>query len=146
VLFETAGLGADTWLQDLGATVGEALLATHRSYLSQLRPLLKDGLLKGLAHITGGGITENLPRVLPAGCGAEIDPRAWTVPPIFRIIQERGGIANDEMFRTFNMGIGLIAACAASDEPRVLALLRDADAPDARAIGTVEKGSGVDYR
>ena len=76
--------------------------------------------MKGLAHITGGGITENLPRVLPEGCAAEIDRRSWTMPPIFRLIQERGGVSRDEMSRTFNMGIGLIVACAAADAQRVL--------------------------
>ena len=141
VLFETAGFGPETRLPELDGTIGEALLATHRSYLTEVRPLLKVGSVKGLAHITGGGITENLPRILPAGCGAEVDPRAWTVPPIFRIIQERGAIATDEMLRTFNMGVGLIAVCAAADEEALIAAL-DAATP----IGTIVRGSGVTYR
>ena len=73
-------------MPELGATVGEALLAPHRSYLPLVRPLLERGLVKGMAHITGGGITDNLPRMLPEGCAAEIDLRAWTVPPIFRLL------------------------------------------------------------
>jgi phosphoribosylformylglycinamidine cyclo-ligase len=97
VLFERAGLGADTFVPQLEATVGDALLAPHRSYLGAMRPLIEAGLVKAMAHITGGGITENLPRVLPEGCGANIDRLAWTVPPIFRLIQQHGNIAADEM-------------------------------------------------
>ena len=73
-----------------------------------VRPLLERELVKGMAHITGGGITENLPRMLPEGCAARDRSRAWTVPPIFQLLQQRGGIARDEMFRAFNMGVGLI--------------------------------------
>src|SRR2546425_1706386 len=99
VMFDLCGFSADTMVPELGTTVGDALLAPHRSYLAVIRPLLAGGLIKGMAHITGGGITENLPRVLPEGCGAAVDPRAWVVPSIFRMLQERGGIASDEMFR-----------------------------------------------
>ena len=104
VFFDVAGLQPDTFVRELGATAGAALLAPHRCYLPIVRPLLERGHVKGLAHITGGGITENLPRILPEGCAAEIDRRAWTVPPIFRFIQERGAVGRDEMYRTFNMG------------------------------------------
>ena len=84
------------------------------------RLLLEHNLVKGLAHITGGGITENLPRMLPEGCAAEIDRRAWDLPPLFRLLQQRGAIATDEMFRAFNMGVGLIIcvdAAAAGQTP-----------------------------
>jgi phosphoribosylformylglycinamidine cyclo-ligase len=121
VCFDMAGWQPGTFVAELGTTVGDALLATHRSYLPVVRPLLAGGGLKGLAHITGGGITENLPRILPEGCAAEIDRGGWSVPPLFRLIQQQGGIAIDEMFRAFNMGIGLIAACAARDADRLLA-------------------------
>jgi phosphoribosylformylglycinamidine cyclo-ligase len=123
VFFEVAGWTPDTMVVELGTTLGDALLATHRSYLPSLRPLLARGagIIKGLAHITGGGITENLPRILPEGCAAEIDRSAWPVPPLFRLLQQRGGIATDEMFRAFNMGIGMIAACATRDADRLLA-------------------------
>ena len=97
VCFDVARLKHDTFVRELDATVGDALLAPHRSYLSLIRPLLRREYVKGLAHITGGGITENLPRVLPEGCAAEIDRRSWTPPPIFRLIQERGGVSRDEM-------------------------------------------------
>ena len=114
----------DTVVPELGVSIGEALLAPHRSYLRAVRPLLEAGLVKGMAHITGGGITENLPRVLPDGCAAIIDPGAWTVPPLFRLLQPSAAqIATDEMFRAFNMGIGLIIVVprrgpAARDRPR----------------------------
>ena len=126
VMFDLCGFSAGTMVPELGVTAGEALLAPHRSYLNAMRPLLEAGLVKGMAHITGGGITENLPRALPAGCAAEIDRRSWTVPPLFSLLQERGGIAEDEMLRAFNMGIGLIIAVDASSSNRVLDLLKGA--------------------
>ncbi len=122
--------------------VGDALLAPHRSYLKVVQPLLEKGYAKGLAHITGGGITENLPRILPDGCAAEIDGRTWTVPPIFQLLQERGGIPRDEMLRAFNMGVGLIVACSPRDAERVLSTVSDAGEPDASRIGFVVPGKG----
>jgi phosphoribosylformylglycinamidine cyclo-ligase len=141
VFFETAGWKPNTFVPELGKSAADALLAPHRSYLRQVRPLLDRGFAKGLAHITGGGITENLPRILPDGCGAEIDTRAWEVPAIFRVIQQRGGIAADEMFRAFNMGVGLIVACAARDADRVINTVAGAGEPHARRIGVVTAGS-----
>ena len=147
VLFDLGGLGVGSLLPEVGTTVGEALLAPHRSYLSAVRPLLADGLVKGMAHITGGGITENLPRVLPKGCAASIDTRTWAVPPIFAALRERGGIAGGEMFRAFNMGIGLIVVCAASDATRVVGQLEQAGESGAALIGEVVVGDGaVQYR
>jgi phosphoribosylformylglycinamidine cyclo-ligase len=123
VLFDVAGLEPDSFVTELGATVGEALLAPHRSYLRSIRPLLGAGLVRGMAHITGGGITENLPRVLPPGCAAHINRGAWMVPPIFRFLQNQGNVAADEMFRVFNMGIGLIVACRETDANAVFQIL-----------------------
>jgi phosphoribosylformylglycinamidine cyclo-ligase len=120
VLFDVGGLRPETLVPELGATAGDALLAPHRSYLAAVRPLLERGVVKGMAHITGGGITENLPRVLPDGTAAEVNAAAWTVPPIFAYLQQRGRIATDEMFRAFNMGIGLIVVCAEADAQPVL--------------------------
>jgi phosphoribosylformylglycinamidine cyclo-ligase len=140
VFFERCGLQADSYVQELGGTAGDVLLATHRSYLTPVRPLLKAGLVKGMAHITGGGITENLPRVLPEGCAAAIDRRTWSVPPVFSFIAEHGGIARDEMFRAFNMGVGLVIACGASDGERTLELLRDSGETGAIAIGQIVAG------
>jgi len=140
VFFDTLHWKHDTFVSELNATIGDALLASHRSYLAIVRPLLELRCIKGLAHITGGGITDNLPRILPDGCGAEIDRRAWPVPPIFTLLQERGRIATDEMFRAFNMGIGLIVVCTAADADRVLAALAAAGEPQARRIGAIVPG------
>jgi len=140
VCFEVAGLKHDTFVPELGATIGDALLATHRSYLSVVEPLLQTGLIKGLAHITGGGITENLPRILPEGCAGEINLTAWMPPPIFTFIQQHGGVPFDDMYRTFNMGIGLILACASSDGDRIVAALKAAGEPNAVSIGSISAG------
>jgi phosphoribosylformylglycinamidine cyclo-ligase len=139
VLFDVAGLEPDTFVTELEATVGEALLAPHRSYLRSIRPLLGAGLVRGMAHITGGGMTDNLPRVLPAGCAAHINKRAWMVPPIFRFLQEQGNIAADEMFRTFNMGIGLIVVMPAERYKRAKAVL-DRAGEKHSIIGRIVKG------
>ena len=140
VLFETAGWTPGTFVQEIGATVGDALLAPHRSYLQLVQPLLARDQVKGMAHITGGGITENLPRILPDGCAAEIDLRSWQVPPIFEVLQRRGGIATDEMFRAFNMGVGLVIACAARDAQRVVNMLSQAGERGVFRLGFVVAG------
>ncbi len=109
---------------DLGRTLGEALLAVHRCYLHDLRPVL--GRIKGFAHITGGGLVDNVPRILPEGLAARFDRAAWEVPPIFRLIQRAGEVPEAEMVRTFNMGLGAVLAVARGDVPAVLAALPDA--------------------
>jgi len=140
VFFETAGWTADTFVPELATTAGDALLAPHRSYLRLVRPLIDRGFVKGLAHITGGGITENLPRILPEGCAADVDLQSWSVPPIFRLLQERGGIARDEMFRAFNMGVGLVIVCAPRDAQRAINMLVMAGEPNAFRLGFVVSG------
>jgi phosphoribosylformylglycinamidine cyclo-ligase len=140
VFFELCGLTADSFVPELGMSIGEALLATHRSYLHIVKPVVDVGLVKGMAHITGGGITDNLPRVLPAGCAARIDRRSWKVPPIFRLLREKGRIPEDEMFRAFNMGIGLVIACAAAHRDQVLARLAAGGESNARMIGDIVSG------
>ena len=146
ISFEVAGLQHDSYVPELASTVGEALLVPHRSYLPVVRPLLRGGAIKGMAHITGGGITDNLPRILPEGVHAEIDRRAWTVPPVFRWLQSRGSVPTDDMLRTFNMGIGLIIACAAEAAQGVLASLAAAGERGACRIGRiVSGGEGVRY-
>jgi phosphoribosylformylglycinamidine cyclo-ligase len=146
VLFDLCGFQADTYVPEVQGTAGDVLLATHRSYLSPVRPLLQAGLVKGMAHITGGGITENLPRILPEGCEAEVRRGAWSVPPVFTLIAERGGIAEAEMLRAFNMGIGLIIACAAESGTQVLDLMKQSGETGAREIGRVVQGvPGVRY-
>jgi phosphoribosylformylglycinamidine cyclo-ligase len=103
----------DRTYPDLGGTLGEALLTPHRCYYNELRPLFAK--LKGIAHITGGGIPGNLPRILPDGLAARLRRGRWPVQPIFRLIQERGNVAEDEMYRTFNMGLGMVVTCAPAD-------------------------------
>lgn len=124
IAFEGLGLDAGAHVPELGTTVGEALLWTHRSYLPVIGPLLDGGRIKGMAHITGGGITENLPRVLPDGLGYSLDRDSWTVPPIFAWLQRAGRVPDAEMMRAFNMGVGMIVVCAAADADGVLAALR----------------------
>jgi phosphoribosylformylglycinamidine cyclo-ligase len=145
VLFDAAGLRPDAFLPEVGATVGDALLSPHRSYLNAIKPLLDTRLIKGMAHITGGGITENLPRILPDGTAASIDRNAWAIPPLFALLQERGGIDSGEMFRAFNMGIGLIVACAHADAEAVVQALRSSGSAPV-LIGRVTSGDrAVNY-
>lgn len=110
VLFERMRLKPNSRIQGLSRTVGEELLVPTRIYVKPLLHLLKDFPIHGIAHITGGGITDNLPRVIPKGCKAMISKASWPVPPIFRILQEGGNIQEQEMLRTFNNGIGMILA------------------------------------
>jgi phosphoribosylformylglycinamidine cyclo-ligase len=110
LLFEVAGYGVDTVVTELGCTVGEELLKVHRSYARAIRVLCDAGVLKGAAHITGGGITDNLPRALPEGMCAEIDTSSWEIPPVFRLLREIGKIPEEDFRRTFNLGAGMILA------------------------------------
>ncbi len=140
VFFELAGWKPDTYVSELGTTIGEALLAPHRSYLNLVRPLIERDWVKGLAHITGGGLTETLPRTLPDGCAADIDLQAWTIPPIFQLLQKHGAITRDEMFRAFNMGVGLVIVCTSRDAERVINTLMRGGEPNAFRIGFVVSG------
>lgn len=132
IVFDRLGLTVDSYVPALSETVGEALLRTHRSYLSTVTPLLAEGWIKGMAHITGGGITENLPRTLPEGRGFSLDRQSWIVPPLFSWLQTAGGIEDAEMFRAFNMGVGLVIVCAPHHAPHILAAT-----PTAWPLGTV---------
>jgi phosphoribosylformylglycinamidine cyclo-ligase len=146
IAFETAGLSVSSFVPELGRSIGEVLLLPHRSYLRVITPLLEARALKGMAHITGGGITDNLPRALPEGVHAVIDRTTWQTPPVFAWLQQVGNVPREDMFRTFNMGVGLILACAAEDERSVLRLLERADEPNAWRIGEIRSGgSGVTY-
>lgn len=126
-------------IDELGASVAEVLLAPHRNYLPLVEPLLDEGRLKGLAHITGGGITDNLPRILPSGTAAAVRAGSWPVPPIFEFIRRRGGVEEAEMYRTFNMGIGMILVVAAEDAAAVRAHLAACGEP-AWEIGEIVPG------
>jgi phosphoribosylformylglycinamidine cyclo-ligase len=112
LLFDVAGYGAKTFLPELGCTVGDELLKVHRSYLTPIQRLLSEGALKGAAHITGGGMSDNIPRILPTGLAVEIDPSAWPVPPVFDLLQRLGRIPEDDYRRTFNLGIGMVLVVA----------------------------------
>jgi len=122
-----------------GVSLGEALLQPTRIYVKSLLPLVRDGLIHGLAHITGGGLLENVPRVLPKNCRAVIEASQWEFPPLFALLQQGGSIAPEEMARTFNCGIGMVAIVAAADSEAVIARL-EAAGEKASVIGSIESG------
>lgn len=124
LLFEVAGFQPNTWRHELGTTVAEELLKIHRSYLESIRALIDAKLLKGAAHITGGGITDNVPRMLPENLSAAIDASAWPVPPIFRLLRELGNMPEDDWRRTLNLGVGMVLAVAEKDSARAEHLLK----------------------
>jgi phosphoribosylformylglycinamidine cyclo-ligase len=142
LFFDVGGYKADSYIDELGNTVGEALLATHQSFLPQIGPLLgknadKDvrvPLIKGLAHITGGGFLENIPRILPDGVSVEINRGSWPELPIFVAMQRLGNVSDQEMFRTFNMGIGMIIVTA--DPASIQKII-----PECKVIGRVVEGN-----
>jgi phosphoribosylformylglycinamidine cyclo-ligase len=117
IFFERLGLAPEDTVPELGTTVANALLAPHRQYLAALDHPLKQGWVRAMAHITGGGLTDNLPRVLPEGTAAAIRRGAWEIPPLFRYLQQQGGVDEDEMFRVFNQGVGMVVIVAKEDRP-----------------------------
>ena len=119
LLLEHAGYSVETILPELKRPVGEILLAPHLNYLKILRPLVERRLIRGLAHITGGGLTENIPRILPRNCVAAIKVGSWPGLPIFGVLQKLGQIDEVEMLRTFNMGIGIVVVVAPAQMPKV---------------------------
>ena len=139
LFFEIGGYKADSYIEELGTTVGEALLATHQSFLPQIGPLLdkeadnsvRVPLIKGLAHITGGGFLENIPRILPDGVSVEIQRGTWPELPIFGMMQQLGNVSKQEMFRTFNMGIGMVVVAS-----------QPIEGLDAVSIGQIVEGDG----
>ncbi len=143
-LVDMSGLGWDAESPFGGGTLGEALLTPTRLYVKPALQAIRSGGIHALAHITGGGLTENLPRVLPDGLGAEIDLSAWDLPPVFKWMAETGGIAESEMLKTFNCGVGMIVVCAAEDADKLEALLSEAGETVAR-IGSVTETPGVAY-
>ena len=140
VIFEHLRLKVDSYVAELSGTVGDVLLAPHRSYLQMVQPLLDAGRIKGMAHITGGGITENLPRVLPHGTAAVVNSSAWEVPPLFTWLERSGGIPHDDMMRTFNMGIGLIIVTGRDQAEPLIDELAARGGKDARVIGEIVPG------
>lgn len=144
VLLEALGHRVDTHLSALGGTVGEALLAPHRGYLAALEPLLERDKVRALAHITGGGFPGNLPRVLPEGLGARLRRRSWEVPALFRLIQKGGGVSDEEMYATFNMGIGMVVVVSPGDLHEVEHSL-ERRGETSFVIGSLDKGAGVTW-
>jgi phosphoribosylformylglycinamidine cyclo-ligase len=120
------GLGVDDLFPDERASVADVLLRVHRSYLHAVAPLLEVGAVRGMAHITGGGLVDNLPRILPSGTSARIEQSSWEVPPVFRVLQRGGGVAESEMFRAFNMGVGMVLAVPAPEADSLVARLTSA--------------------
>lgn len=121
VLFDQAKLSTESQLPELDRSLGEVLLAPTRIYAKQILSLIQECPIKGIAHITGGGITENLPRVFPEGVGAKISRKAWPVPPIFDVMSRLGSVNREEMYRVFNMGIGLMLVVPPDSVADVLA-------------------------
>lgn len=140
IAFDALGLGAGDRVEDLGGTIGEVLLAEHRSYLRSLSPALDAGLVKGLAHITGGGITDNLPRILPEGTCAEVRRGSWPVLPVFTWLERHGRVAPDEMARTFNMGIGMVCVTGPGEVEALERALAEAG-ETAHRIGRIVAGT-----
>jgi phosphoribosylformylglycinamidine cyclo-ligase len=126
----------NTFYHELGQTLGQALLVPHRCYYKELKPLLP--LIKGLAHITGGGFPGNVPRIMPDNVTARFDTDSWTVPPIFKLIQQKGHIGHDEMYRVFNMGIGMVIITSADN-----AKIFTHDLPESKVIGKITRPDGA---
>ncbi len=139
-------------MAELGCSIGEALLAVHVSYGPLIQGLLKKfnpagkpataGAIKALAHITGGGFVDNIPRVLPAKCDAVVLKGSWEMPPIFQIIREKGGVDEAELYQVFNMGIGMTVVVDADRADAVLRAIKAAKHP-AWIIGQITKGTGI---
>ena len=146
-LLEDAGLPLDAPVPELGGvTLADALLWPHRCYAPAVLPLLSEfpGRVKAMAHITGGGFVDNIPRVLPPGVGVQISQSAWTVPPLFRLIQEKGGVSEAEMRRVFNLGIGFVLIVSPGDAEDTLARLHAAG-ETVYQLGEVTSGEGVTF-
>jgi phosphoribosylformylglycinamidine cyclo-ligase len=136
LFFEVAGYEPHTQLSELGMTAGEALLLPHVSYLKPLEGLLDRGVIKGLAHITGGGLTDNIPRILPEGTAVQIERGSWPIPPLFELLRGLGNVSDPEMYRTFNMGVGMVIVCASDNVEMIEAHLKES-----YRIGNVAAGN-----
>ncbi|MFO7534201.1 MAG: phosphoribosylformylglycinamidine cyclo-ligase [Kiritimatiellia bacterium] len=139
IVFETAGLKVGDRFPGTKESVADVLLAVHRSYLKPVSTLLKKVSIRGLAHITGGGFPDNVPRILPEGVTAVFDRSAWKIPPLFSFLQEKGDVNREEMYRVFNMGIGMVVIVREADAAQALAVLKAARARPIR-IGRIAKG------
>ena len=126
LLFDVAGYQPDTYVEELGCTVAEELLKPHRSYLRALEKVIGKGIIKGLVHITGGGLLENIPRILPKQTAVKITAGSWNVLPVYHLLQRLGNVPPREMYRTFNMGIGMVVIVSLADVHRLIAHLDEA--------------------
>jgi phosphoribosylformylglycinamidine cyclo-ligase len=142
ILIEQLGNDYQTILPEIGGKIGEVLLQPHISYLRQLLPLVQERLLHAMAHITGGGLTDNVPRILPSNLDAKIKAGSWEVPSIYRVMRRDGNVDIDEMFRVFNMGIGMVLVIAPEDVEPVVRKLEQAHQKFS-FIGNIVAGSGV---
>lgn len=143
-IVELSSLGWDAASPFGEGTLGEALLAPTRLYVTQVLSAIRAGGVHGLAHITGGGLTENLPRVLPEGLGAQVDLTAWSMPPVFAWLAEQGGISQAEMLKTFNSGIGMVVVVAADQAEAITSLLQS-EGETVYQLGHLIEGEGVSY-
>ena len=134
-IFGDTSSALGVYYPELKRTMGEALLEPHRCYYHQLKPLLP--IINGMAHITGGGLIDNVPRALPQGVMAQFYNQAWTIPPIFQLIQQQGNVSQDEMFHMFNMGIGMVLVCSPDNAAQLTKAL-----PETKIIGEVVKQMG----
>jgi phosphoribosylformylglycinamidine cyclo-ligase len=146
ISFDVAGLKVSDTAPGTDRSIGEVLLEPHRSYARIMNVLMRIVTVRGMAHITGGGITDNLPRILPSGLGAEIDLSTWRLPPIFRFLQEAGNVDQAEMLRTFNCGQGFLVVVPAAEETKAMQWLSQSEVPPT-LIGRVVKDpeSSVHY-
>jgi len=135
LLLEVAGYDVNTQLETVGLTVGEALLQPHLSYLQALEGLLDSGMIKGLAHITGGGLIDNIPRILPEGTSVKIEKGSWPILPIYELMQQIGNVPEFEMYRTFNMGVGMVIVSSQPDANAIKSHLPGAAYEIGRVVG-----------
>ena len=140
LFFEVAGYEPDTYVPELAMTAGEALLLPHLSYLKALGGMLDKKLIKGLAHITGGGLTDNIPRILPEATAVEIRKETWNIPPLFDLLRSLGNVSEKEMYRTFNMGVGMVIVCSRTDADTIKMHLRN-EGETCYEIGNVITGN-----
>ncbi len=145
VLLDDPGFGPDDVIPELGCSVGEELLKIHRCYFKEVWPLLEKGLIQAMAHITGGGLTDNLPRVMPENLRAVIKVGSWEIPPVFKVLAERGEVPEDDLWRTFNMGVGMVLIVRPKHLKKVLEGLKEAGCRGC-PMGNIVKGErGVEY-
>lgn len=139
IVFDKMGLNVDSYIEEFGCTLGEELLKPTRIYVNQIRAVLRSAEIKGIVHVTGGGFIDNIPRVIPGALTAGIELGSWEIPVVFSYLQKNGDVETAEMFRTFNMGMGLVMIVSPKHSDRVLEALRE-EKP--RIIGRIFSGTG----